>query len=1172
VVPAKSQLEHEERKGLTLRTGAAIAVCLLLGLTQSPARGRHSSVANRIAVALLPAKSELLAATPKAREISLPARHWYALDLSAGDYVRVTVDHQGIDVGVSLYSPDGIALVEVRYRQGSQVVLSTIAHDSGQHLLEIRSLEATTTSGRYIVALKELRHATAHDVETAKAASAFVQAEALAADWQSQSSTAVLQSYRAALEHWTEAADLSGQALAVRKVGETYLAIGQTDSALPQFLESLRLSQLAENAEAECAARSALGRLYLTLGNMNAAAEHGGRALQLSQEMKYPSREAEALNLLGDIDAFRGRTRESLDLYERALSISKAGGDRRGEAQATLNLGYTHSDLSHVSDAQRSYETALDLWRAVGDRRGQALALTGLGHLHVIVGENQQALDCYERAREPFERLSDRIGLARILNGIGTVHARSGDYETASGYFRQAIELFRSVKYRSGEATSLRVLGDQLYALGRRQEALQDYFAALEIFRAISNRRIEAHVLKSIGDLNVELGYADKALAYYRESRSLDHTVGDPRAEVYALDAIGALLYRRGKWNEGRNTLLEAFRLSEQSRTRYGESQVLYDLAKTEAALGNLELALSRIRASLELVEALRTDVASLDLRASYVASVRDRHALEIGFLTRLDQRHPYRHYDALAFEASERARARSFLDGLAQARSQIREGAPPALLEREGIIHRSLNATAQRLMEVPNDAGHAREIAALTHDLDDQTESYKDIEARIRAESPRYASLTQPEPLTLARVQQLLGDQQTVLVQYFLAKDQSYAWAVTQDGLAEYVLPARAEIERLARSYREALTGANAPPQTSGPAAVGRDRAVGGLVTKKGSPREQIGEAEQLSKILLGPVSRYLSHARVLVVADGILQAIPFGALPDPRSVGPNKAAVPLLVEHEVVNLPSMSTLALLRGEWNQDRRWAKAAMVFADPVYGPGDSRIAAATKSPPSAVRPGGPSGAEPANLLARAFRGTAVGQGVAAIPRLIETEREARGIAALAAPADVALGFDASRAAAMSAKLSDYRIVHFAVHGIVDNTHPELSGIVLSLFDRQGQSQDGVLRLHDIYNLKIPADLVVLSACDTGLGKDIVGEGLIGLVRGFMYAGTRRVVASLWEVDDEATSELMTRFYRGMFERRLSPPAALRAAQLDLLKNTKWKAPFYWAAFVLQGDWN
>jgi CHAT domain-containing protein len=191
----------------------------------------------------------------------------------------------------------------------------------------------------------------------------------------------------------------------------------------------------------------------------------------------------------------------------------------------------------------------------------------------------------------------------------------------------------------------------------------------------------------------------------------------------------------------------------------------------------------------------------------------------------------------------------------------------------------------------------------------------------------------------------------------------------------------------------------------------------------------------------------------------------------------------------------------------------------------------------------------------------------------LQRLIFSRREADVITRLAGARSSfkALDFAANRATALGSNLSQYRIIHFATHGLLNSQHPELSGIVLSLFDEQGRPQDGFLRLHDIYNLKLSADLVVLSACKTGLGKEIKGEGLVGLTRGFLYAGSPRVIASLWKVDDRATAELMTLFYQHMLRDGLRPAAALRKAQIDMRNRPRWAAPYYWAGFTLQGEW-
>ncbi|HET6891169.1 MAG TPA: CHAT domain-containing protein, partial [Pyrinomonadaceae bacterium] len=191
----------------------------------------------------------------------------------------------------------------------------------------------------------------------------------------------------------------------------------------------------------------------------------------------------------------------------------------------------------------------------------------------------------------------------------------------------------------------------------------------------------------------------------------------------------------------------------------------------------------------------------------------------------------------------------------------------------------------------------------------------------------------------------------------------------------------------------------------------------------------------------------------------------------------------------------------------------------------------------------------------------------------IRRLRFTRQEAEQILAVS-PRQTnlrALDFKASRATATAPDLSQYRFVHFATHGYLDSERADLSAIVLSMVDEQGNPQDGFLRAHEIYNLHLPAELVVLSACQTGLGREIKGEGLVGLTRGFMCAGARRVVVSLWNVNDRATAELMQRFYRGMLKEKLPPAASLRRAQAEMSRHPQWQAPYYWAAFVLQGEW-
>jgi len=300
---------------------------------------------------------------------------------------------------------------------------------------------------------------------------------------------------------------------------------------------------------------------------------------------------------------------------------------------------------------------------------------------------------------------------------------------------------------------------------------------------------------------------------------------------------------------------------------------------------------------------------------------------------------------------------------------------------------------------------------------------------------------------------------------------------------------------------------------------------------------------AEELSTIVLGPLAAHLERRRLLIIAEGALQLVPFAALPAPGT------RAPLIATHEIVMLPSASTVAALRHQSQRRSPAPKAVAVLADPVYEPGDPRVARRATAGPT-------------------------GRGTPAVARLPFSRFEGNSILRLVPPGQryAAFGFDANREAVMGPGLQDYRIVHLAAHAIADHTHPELSGIVLSLLRASGAPRDGVLRLRDILDsVSLRADLVVLSACQTAIGNEVPGEGVMGLARGFFAAGTTRVVASLYKVDDEATAELMAAFYEAMLgHERLSPAAALRLAQMQMHAQPRWRDPYWWSAFVLMGE--
>jgi CHAT domain-containing protein len=599
--------------------------------------------------------------------------------------------------------------------------------------------------------------------------------------------------------------------------------------------------------------------------------------------------------------------------------------------------------------------------------------------------------------------------------------------------------------------------------------------------------------------------------------------------------------------------------------------QVLTALANNLAHKGQIDAAIPMYAEALDLLEKLTTRHGGTDeVRASFRAE---------------HQKH-YREYADLligkgktdaAFDVLERSRARTLLETLLAAHVDIYRGADPALVANARALMAELRSKQERRARLFGEQHSDEQIRAIEKEIGDRTAEYQALQEQIRAGSQSYATLSQP--LDAKEIQGQLLDPDTLLIEYFLGEERSLAFAVTPNSLQVMVLPKRAQIEKSARGVYALLTA--------------RNRVIQGETPAHSQERWRKAEADYaqasqvLSRMILGPIAKQLgerfSNKRLLIVTDGALAYIPFAMLADPQTLQAfQPAGTPLVVNHEIVNLPSASVLAVLRQQQRARPRAAKAIAVLADPVFDKHDKRIRGLrTQHARSASRESQPSGmlsafsGSPATaLLTRSVSDVGVGgRGGAILTRLRYSRQEADAIMAVTPSGRgmEALDFAANRTTATNPDLSNYRVVHFATHGLLDSARPELSGLVLSLVDENGNPQDGFLGLEDIYNLNLPADLVVLSACETGLGKEINGEGVIGLTRGFMYAGATRVVASLWKVSDVATARLMASFYQSMEKDGLAPAAALRAAQTAMWKQKRWRSPYYWAAFQIQGEW-
>jgi CHAT domain-containing protein/Tfp pilus assembly protein PilF len=950
--------------------------------------------------------------------------------------------------------------------------------------------------------------------------------------------------------------------------GEALRAQGKAESlrlALKKYEEALPLMRAVGARDGEATTLHNIGYVYKLLGEDQKALDFYNQALPIYRAIGDRRGEAATLNNIGFVYNSLGDRRKAVDFYYQALPLLRAIGDRRGEATTLYNVGQAYKSLDEKQKALDFYNRALALARALGDRSGEALTLNDIGFVYESVGEIQEALDSFTKALPIYRAAGDRYGEALTLNNIGFIYNSLGERRKALDLYNQALPLARELGDRYGEARTLNNIASIYNTLGEKQKALDFLTQALPLHRAIGDRSGEATILANIGAVYKSLGEKQKALDFYAQALPLHRAVGSRGGEATLLTYIGAVYNLQGENQKALELFTQALSLQRAIGDRQGEATTLYGIAITERDLGHFDESRSHLESALKIIESIRAKVEINDLRASYFATEQGNYEFYVDLLMRMHSREPAKGHDAAALQAGERSRARSLLESLTEARIDIRRGADPQLLDQERSLQRRLNAKAEEALKLSASGADKTRLAAHRREIDALTIELQQVQTQILRTSSRYGALTQPQPLTLAEIQRQALDDDTLLLEYSLGKERSYLWAVTPTSINSYELPKREEIEAAAKRVYKLLSKApGSRSQTARPGDSGLKEAGG----------QYLEEAAGLSRTLLGPVAGQLAKKRLLIVADGMLHYVPFGALPDPNSLKEGDGSWrPLLVEREIVNLPSASMIAVLRRELAGRKPAAKTLAVLADPVFSRDDERIRPAARNAAQQTARLDPLEESAARKLVQIAGGAPDDSRELRIKRLPFTRMEAEAIAALA-PAGSgmkALDFEANRATAMSDQLSQYRYLHFATHGLADSERPELSTIVLSLYDKQGRPQDGFLRAHEVYNLELPAELVTLSACETGLGKLTRGEGLVGLTRGFMYAGAARVVVSLWSVSDRATAELMTKFYRRMLVGGERPAAALRAAQVEMWRDKRWEAPYYWAAFTLQGEW-
>ncbi len=818
---------------------------------------------------------------------------------------------------------------------------------------------------------------------------------------------------------------------------------------------------------------------------------------------------------------------QAIAQYRQAAPVWHELHDTAQEAKALEQIGVLSLRMGNFQVALENLSAALPMFQAIGDKQEEQGALNNIGLVQSRMGNQRRAIEVEEQSLRLAREIGNRNEEAVVLNNLGLAYHELGEERQAIGEFEKALAIQHEIGNIASEGAAWSNLGAIRYTQGDLEESLEAFEKALALRKQGKDRRGEANTIGKIAVLRHAFGQDEEALQLFQKALEIDREVGDHSEESTATMNMGSVLMAQAHYAQAVEMFGRAMRLQEQWGKTKDWGNQLSAKAVALTAMGQYDAA------QTALTDALAAQ-RSIENRRGESESLARLAALQLARGKPGEGVQPATEAARIAGEIGEKrsrgealyrlARCQKALGRQSEALAAIDEALGLSETVRGGVPDYDLRASFFSTVRDQYDLKVALQVAL--RDVTGAFETAEASRARSLYDLLRNRLPAGPETGRVSRAELARElDPKTVVLEYSLGREASYVFVVTSGGIRELPLAGRVQIEAAARKLYAAWSAHQDSP----------------------------ADCEALSRMLLGPVREVIRGKRVVVVPDGALAYIPFDAL----YVIPGRR---LIEDNENVAVVSLSSLKLMRDRTRDRRPASKLVAVFADPVFSGNDPRVRRDINVSATAAR-------------GAALKSSAGDAGLADLERLVSSRREAAAISALAPEKQrwEALDFDAGLSAVRDPKLADFRIVHFATHGLMNSRDPRLSGLVFSLVDRQGRPQNGFLRADEVANLKLGADLVVLSACQTALGKELRGEGLLGLARAFMYAGTPRVIASLWRVADSASTDLMSSFYQAMLGSHVPASEALRSAKLRLMRNPLRSAPYYWAGFSLEGDW-